>query len=99
MNFLRALSGFILAWKTGLLCLCCVALGACVYQRPDFPGDWAPLETGQTDCFAINGVYANIGVRIGSDNTRSKGRLDQFFFRDHKRGWELKDAENVAISV
>ncbi len=86
------------AWKTGL-CLCCMALSACVYQRPDFPGDWAPLETGQTDCVAISGVYANVGVWIRSDNTRSRGRLGPLLFQDLKR-WDLKEAvDNVEISL
>lgn len=86
------------AWKTGL-CLCCMALSACVYQRPDFPGDWAPLETGQTDCSALNGVYMNVGVRISPNNKRSSGRLGPLLFQDLNR-WDLRDAvHNVEVSV
>ena len=82
-----------------LTCLCCMTLSACVYQRPGFPGDWAPLETGQTDCSALNGVYMNVGVRVNPDNKRSSGRLGPLLFQEFNR-WDLNTAvHNVEVAV
>jgi len=85
------------AWKIAL-CLCCVALGACVLHA-DYPSDWTPLETGQRDCSAINGVYANVGVRINSSNKRSTWYLAPLLVQEPGRRGLGADVDNVEISV
>jgi hypothetical protein len=79
--------------------LCCAALIGCAVGKADFPASWAPVETGQKDCLALNGVYENFGSHVTYQNQSEIGYLSSLLFKDAKLA-ELKGGDRtVRISM